>query len=1178
MNGAAFGKAVARLALTIGLGWAMSSCQGGAGAPSPAPPPAVPNAVARLASAPPAGFSLVPVSYTGPAITAPAPEQAPSGISLVTADGIALTLKSLSARSVVQGPLAFTELRLSFVNSEPRIVEGQLRMTLPPGAAVSRLAMRIGEQWQEGEVVERQRAKRAYEDFLHRKQDPALLEQAAGNELAARVFPIGARETKEIIVSYSQERSGQATTLVPLRAVPSGVELDVAVRRDGSDDQLSLQQASFAPGRDVELAATLPGVPDGLRSGDLAVARIRPQLEAERAPLSTAVVLVDTSGSRALGLGPELDALRLVVGQVVAQGGAGAPLVVAAFDQGPEAIYHGPASGFGQPHIDGLARRGALGASNLESALRWAGSASAAAGIRRVVVITDGVATAGAAEPAAVRRAASALRDSGVERIDALVVGGIRDEAALRAVVSSGLPHDGVVLDAARPAVELAARLGATTVSGLAVSVPSARWSWPTKLDGLQPGDDVLVYAELPGEMPLRVEVGGKPVAVPELAFVARPLLERSWANAKIASLLAREGEGGPAAELRQEIISLATRYRVVSPYTALLVLETERDYERFGLDRTALRDILTIDAGRLQIVQRAQPAPLKPTDTGWGLPPVASRARGEEGSMGTALSRALPPAPTGEPPAPGDPVQARGNMWGDAIGESFGTGGLGLSGVGVGGGGTGEGIGLGQIGTIGHGAGSGTGQGFGAGSGRLGRSHRTDAPTVRMGATQVSGRIPPEVIQRVVRQSFGRFRLCYEQALGREPGLAGRVVLRFVIGQNGSVQSVNTRGSEIQDPTMLACVQRSMGGLRFPAPEGGIVTVAYPIVFAPGDGSVSRATTSAQLADPPPPDPAPEPGPRNLLPKDDGVRGPLAEVRDAIHAGRTADALARATAWHAREPGDVLALVALGQALEAAGAQGQAARAYGSIIDLFPWRADLRRFAGGQLERVGTPSALELAADDYRRAVAQRPDHPSSHRMLAFALLRQGEPGAAFDVLVTALKQAYPDGRFRGAARVLREDLGLAAAAWIKAFPAFRGYVLAKLQEAGGTLEAEPSLRFVLTWETDANDVDLHVLDDSGGHAFYGERALASGGELYEDVTTGYGPECFTVRRPGKWRSPSYQLRVQYYAQGPMGYGMGKVQVVRHDGAGGLRFEERPFVIMNAHTGVDLGSVASES
>ena len=41
-------------------------------------------------------------------------------------------------------------------------------------------------------------------------------------------------------------------------------------------------------------------------------------------------------------------------------------------------------------------------------------------------------------------------------------------------------------------------------------------------------------------------------------------------------------------------------------------------------------------------------------------------------------------------------------------------------------------------------------------------------------GATQVNGRLPPEVIQRIVRQNFGRFRLCYENGLRNNPNLAG--------------------------------------------------------------------------------------------------------------------------------------------------------------------------------------------------------------------------------------------------------------------------------------------------------------------------------------------------------------------------------------------------------------------
>ncbi|MCH2109219.1 MAG: AgmX/PglI C-terminal domain-containing protein [Polyangiaceae bacterium] len=194
------------------------------------------------------------------------------------------------------------------------------------------------------------------------------------------------------------------------------------------------------------------------------------------------------------------------------------------------------------------------------------------------------------------------------------------------------------------------------------------------------------------------------------------------------------------------------------------------------------------------------------------------------------------PTAPWGQETSSGaDAMSAQGNMWGDEIGDAFGSGGLGLSGIGEGGGGRGEGIGLGNIGGLGHGAGTGTGQGFGSGHGRLGGSYKTRAPKVRMGATSVNGRLPPQVIQRIVRQNFGRFRMCYEQGLARNPNLEGRVGVRFVIGRDGAVSNVGNGGSDIPDSGVVSCVISAFYGLSFPQPEGGIVRVTYPIMFSPG-------------------------------------------------------------------------------------------------------------------------------------------------------------------------------------------------------------------------------------------------------------------------------------------------------------------------------------------------------
>src|SRR5215218_5329852 len=172
----------------------------------------------------PASFRFAKTSADRPAAEPAAP------ISLTASDGTGLGLVAAEANGVLMPPLAFTELHLTFENPRDQVIEGRFRIALPPGAALSRFAMKIGDSWQEGEVVERQRARQAYEDFLHRRQDPALLEQEAGNEFSARVFPIPPRGRKELIVSYSHAMArSDAPYVLPLHGLSEIGRLDVRV-------------------------------------------------------------------------------------------------------------------------------------------------------------------------------------------------------------------------------------------------------------------------------------------------------------------------------------------------------------------------------------------------------------------------------------------------------------------------------------------------------------------------------------------------------------------------------------------------------------------------------------------------------------------------------------------------------------------------------------------------------------------------------------------------------------------------------------------------------------------------------------------------------------------------------------------------------------------------------------
>lgn len=999
-------------------------------------------------------------------------------IRLTASDGTGLRLTRLESRGVIVGPVAYTELHLWFQNGEARVREGTLGVTLPRGASPSRLAVKVGDALREAEMVERAKARATYDDFLHRREDPMLLETNAGGELSARIFPILPLESKEIVVGFAHEVTADAPYVLPLRGLPQLDRLDVEVAYAGGGKAPGLSLAARAP--DADYAAPADATTAAARSGTMAAIRVRPDVAPRPDPLGDAVVLVDTSASRATDLDAELAQLDAVIAAMP----PAARLVVGCFDQAVFVAHDGPARDWGQAGAQRVRDRGALGASDLARGLTWASGLAGARGIGRVVVLSDGVATAGATGADAILRAVDA-GSRGARRVDVVGFGAARDDSVLRAVSRSGA-HPGALLDAAAGAARVVAGLGVHPTSA-PVSVAGATWVWPARLEGLVPGEERVVYAELPAEAPLVVGTGG-PTRATSAQSADRLLVARAWARARIDALAAEPA----SADVERKMVALSIESRVLSPYTALLMLDRDQDYSRYGIERRANTGVLSASDGR------------------------AGQARRDWAEPG------------------GDALAARGNMWGG--GEAFGQGGLGLSGPSSGGG------------TIGRGAGA-------AASG----AHRTaDAPSVRSAGAQVSGRIPPEIIQRVVRRRTPDLRACYTDALARRPDVRGRVSVRFVIATNGDVGAVTDGGSTVNDPELVACVVRAFRSLAFPAPEAGVITVVYPLIF----GSAT------------PDDPPPSPPEADKSARAEPYAGRMKEVQRHLAAGHAAAALDEARGWYTSAPGDVMALDALGEALEASRLPEAAARAYGSIVDLHPGRADLRRFAAERLQRLGA-AGIDLATDDLDKALVDRPDHPSAYHLAGMAHLQAGRPERAFELFAKGMQEtrvrwaSYP-----GVQRVLAEDAGLAAAAWRKAEPERERTIADRLAAAGGAVESEPSLRFVLVWESDASDVDFHVRDAKGNHAFFGKPTLPSGGSLYADVRRGYGPECFTIRGPKAERSASYQLAAHYYDRGPMGYGMGTVQVIEHDGAGAVKIEHRPFVVMNDGALLDLGAV----
>ena len=95
-----------------------------------------------------------------------------------------------------------------------------------------------------------------------------------------------------------------------------------------------------------------------------------------------------------------------------------------------------------------------------------------------------------------------------------------------------------------------------------------------------------------------------------------------------------------------------------------------------------------------------------------------------------------------------------------------------------------------------------------------------------------ITGRLPPEVVRRIIRANFPRLRACYEAGLNKDRKLVGTVFTHFVIDKTGEVEKVTEGVGTLADKTVRGCVLGVFRTLSFPEPEGGEVIVKYGIDF----------------------------------------------------------------------------------------------------------------------------------------------------------------------------------------------------------------------------------------------------------------------------------------------------------------------------------------------------------
>ena len=326
------------------------------------------------------------------------------------------------------------------------------------------------------------------------------------------------------------------------------------------------------------------------------------------------------------------------------------------------------------------------GASDLVGAVRAAAAVAGHDKARdlRVVVLSDGVATAGYRSNGRIATEVGEAMNEGRAEVVTVPIGADADVTLLGEIARGGggvvVPYQpGQRLEAT--ALEVLNATYGTTLRDVEVILPAGlRDVAPASLPPLRAGSETIVTARLTGDavkgdIILRGKVGGDPfeakypIDVKATSEAGNAFVPRLYAAARIAD---RERDATDAQ--KSELVALSRRFAMPSRFTSLLVLESEAMFKAFGIERA--------DHAAQWTGEAVATGSLVATITAGGKGSIGHAARGDVDKADPFGADDLSASALSEAKKDSS--------------ESAGAVGLGLSGQGMGGGGSGSGFGSG--------------------------------------------------------------------------------------------------------------------------------------------------------------------------------------------------------------------------------------------------------------------------------------------------------------------------------------------------------------------------------------------------------------------------------------------------------------------------------------------------
>ena len=543
-----------------------------------------------------------------------------------------LQVRSQNVETTINDQVARTTVTTVLHNPHDRQVEGTFLFPLPAGASVSNFSYWNGDKEMKGEVLDKDKARKVYEDIVRKMRDPALLEYDGNGLFKARMFPIPAggdaktkleftqvlradnglvRYTHAVKLGRSNPNQGKLTisvnirSQVPIKSVYSPTHKIDVVRKSDTSVSAGLELDDTDFNQDFELYYSLTNKDFGLNilthrpEGEkgyfmllLAPKQDWGQTEIENKDV---IFALDTSGSM---MGNKIEqakkAFEYCLGALKPHDRFGLLTFSTEtrhfedklLEASPENVKRAKAF---------VAQTEAAGSTTLNDALVEAVQMAGKRSDRPVMVIflTDGLPTVGERDNDKILQNVAKANKTDAERVSRLFIFGVGDDVNTH-LLDQLADDNGGASNYVRPSEDiegavssLYAKLSHPVLSNVQVKIPNveAHDIYPNRLPDLFVGNQVVVTGRYDGSGPTAVTLSGTAAGhektyTYETTFPAESagnaFLARVWATRRIGYLLDQIRLHGESAETKKEIVDLALKFGIVTPYTSSLVQEDQ--------------------------------------------------------------------------------------------------------------------------------------------------------------------------------------------------------------------------------------------------------------------------------------------------------------------------------------------------------------------------------------------------------------------------------------------------------------------------------------------------------------------------------------------------------------------------------------------------------------------------